>query len=158
VYPALGYNFGLSAISGIALLIISPGSEFVAMFKLTHVIAAIFIILILIFHFLINVRHHDAIALRCNFITGTLPLGYVKKHHKIWYKAVYKHERILARSEFKQRRWLKSSDPIADAFMKMYAIEGLAISVEDAERYAKRFKETSSQKDIKKFMEISKNI
>jgi hypothetical protein len=158
VYLALIYNIGLLSISGITLYIISPTSEFAGMFKLTHIISAIFLVLILIFHFLINLRHHDGTALKCSYVTGTLPLGYIKKNHKIWFKTILNHERNLTRRVIKQYQLLKTSDPVADAFIKMYALNGIALSVNDAEKLANKFKSSSNTKEIKKFIEISNTI
>lgn len=97
VYLALVYTIGLAAISGMVLFIFSPTNEVSSIFTFTHVVAAIFIILILLFHLAINIRHHDITALKCSYISGKLPLWYIKKNHKIWYRKILKHEQRIAK-------------------------------------------------------------
>jgi cytochrome b subunit of formate dehydrogenase len=157
VYLALVYNFGLSAISGISMLIISSDSSLITIFRLTHILAAIFIILILIFHSLINLRHHDSTALRCSYVTGTLPLWYIRKHKKVWY-----HEILMKERKLIDRRKIvdvqKSDEPLANAVIKYFDLEGINLTSNEAEKFAKKMKQSHNPKEIKKFIEISKLV
>jgi thiosulfate reductase cytochrome b subunit len=53
VYLALVYMLGLSAISGVSMFIIDSDGFFMTMFKLTHILANIVIVLVLLFHLVI---------------------------------------------------------------------------------------------------------
>jgi cytochrome b subunit of formate dehydrogenase len=96
VYFALIYTIGLAAISGFLFRGITFNDELSEIFSFTHVFAVIFIILIFLFHVLITLRKHDWINLKCTYITGTVPLWYVKKHHKIWYKRILKQQKKIS--------------------------------------------------------------
>ena len=114
--------------------------------------------MVTLYHFLMNLRHHDGTTLKCSFFTGTLPLWYVKKHHKIWYLSLVKQEKRSVRDKLKLTGPVKTSDPVANAFIKMYALEGIVLPASDAEQFAAQFKKNSKPREIQKFVEISKMI
>jgi hypothetical protein len=157
VYMALVYSIGLLAISGVSLFINSGDNEFASMFIVTHVVSAILIFLILLFHLAINIRRHDSVALKCSFGTGKLPLWYVKKNHKIWYLKIQKHEKKLAKQGLKLTKQM-TTDPVAKAIIKLYEIDGIALPANVAEEFAKNLKKSNEPNDIKRFIEISKTI
>lgn len=155
VYLGLVYTIGLSAISGVSLYIIPAENELTGIFSLTHVLSAILIILVLLFHLAINIRRHDSVALKCSFATGKLPLWHIKKHHKIWYLRIQKHEEKLVK-KMTTRSKRKTSDAVAKAMIKMYAMDGIDLPAEAAEKLTKEFKQENKPKDIARFIEISK--
>lgn len=82
VYIALVYILGLTIFTGLLYYsdILSKG------ISLIHIIPAGLSILVLVFQFLITIRKHDIIALNSAFISGKLPIWYIRKNHPIWYK------------------------------------------------------------------------
>jgi cytochrome b subunit of formate dehydrogenase len=50
-----------------------------------HLLGTLIILLLVLYHIVMAVRRFDKNSFRCIFIDGTLPLGYVKEHHKLWY-------------------------------------------------------------------------
>jgi cytochrome b subunit of formate dehydrogenase len=159
VYLALVYTIGLSAISGVSLFLNSGENEFNSIFTATHIISAIVITLVLLFHLAINIRKHDSVALKASYTSGKLPLWYVKKNHKIWYLDILKHEKTIAKKSIKSSvSKRKTKDPVAKAITKLYEMDGIVLDADVAEELAKNFKKNNESKDIERFVEISKTI
>ncbi len=157
VYLALVYTIGLLVISGVSMFIISGKGFFYSIYFFTHILSAILIILVLLFHLAINIRHHDSLALKCNFVNGKLPIWYIKKNHKIWYLKILKHEEKLAKQTIKPIKQ-KTTDPVAKAFIKLYSIDGIDLPADIAEKLAEKLRKNNNPKDIARFIEISKTI
>jgi hypothetical protein len=157
VYLALIFTIGLSAISGVALFF-EPVNEMHTIFLATHLLSAVILILVLLFHLAITIRHHDSVALKCGFATGTLPLWHIKKNHKIWYLKILRHEKKLTKQAAKLSPKQKTTDPIAKALIKIYSLDGITLSANDAEKLAQNFKKSYKPDELKKFIEISKTL
>jgi len=157
VYLSLVYTIGLMAISGVALFLLPSTNSFTTIFKFTHVVNAIFLILILLFHFLINIRHHDSTALKCSYGTGKLPLWHLKKHHRIWYLKILNHEKKLAKHNMPVVKQT-TKDPIAKALIKLYSMNGVIVPSKFAEELSQKIKKDSKPKEITRLIEISKTI
>lgn len=84
IYLALVYILGLTIITGF-LYYMNFFSQDLA---IVHIIPAGLSIMVLLFHFLITIRKHDAIALNCAFISGKIPRWYARKNHRIWYEKI----------------------------------------------------------------------
>ncbi len=82
VYSALVYILGLTSLTGMFHYMNFLSDNL----TMVHVIPAGLSIMVLLFHFLITIRKHDIIALKSAFITGTLPLWYIRKNHPIWFE------------------------------------------------------------------------
>ncbi len=82
VYTAQVYIIGLTIITGFIFYINYISDDL----ALVHVIPAGFTIMVLLFHVLITIRNHDSIVLKAAFFTGKLPIWYIRKNNKIWYK------------------------------------------------------------------------
>lgn len=85
-YIALVYILGLAAITGFLYYIELLSFDL----ALVHIIPAGLSIMVLLFHFLITLRKHDTVALRCAFIDGKIPQWYARKYNPIWYKEINK--------------------------------------------------------------------
>jgi len=86
----IGFSLWILILSGIVLSInANPDSSinqtFIGSVRMLHIIGALLIILLMVYHIIILIRRFDSLAFRCMFIDGKLPLWYVKKNHHLWY-------------------------------------------------------------------------
>lgn len=157
VYLALVYSVGLLGISGLVLLSMESEGVLRDVFLLTHVLSAGLFFIVLMFHIGINVRRHDLTELKCFFVTGRLPLWHVKKHHKIWY-AELKEEMNRKDRKGKLKRIPQSSDPLADAIIKLVALDNFILKVDIAKKIAEKFRQNHNPMEIKRIIHISKEL
>lgn len=157
VYISLVYTIGLAAISGFPLYIGTIEGSFSSMLKVTHILAGISIILILLFHLAINIRRHDLHELKCSFATGKLPLWHLKKHHKIWYFKILGRE-LRRVKRYEKPVHYKSKDPIARAIIEFYALNGINPTKEAIKAMIKNFKSDNDPEVVERFVELSKML
>ena len=60
--------------------------------------------------------------------------------------------------KYKQSKTVKTSNPLAKAFVKFYGIEGIDLPSDMAEQFATEFKKSQKPKVVKKFIDISKMV
>ena len=97
-FVLIGFALWILILSGIVLFInASPDSSinqtFIGSVRMLHMIGALLIILLMLYHIVIIIRRFDRLAVRCMFIDGKLPLWYVKKNHHLWYQELLEMER-----------------------------------------------------------------
>jgi cytochrome b subunit of formate dehydrogenase len=155
VFLALAYGIGLMAISGFALYAFSSQSVFRDIMILTHVLAAGLIYLVLLYHLAINIRKHDYTELQSSFVTGKLPLWHIKKHHKIWYHEILKHEKAIVEQQVKYRLQTQP-DPVVEAIIDMAASDNIRIPDSVAEEMANRIKKNNDSSDVDSLIRYSK--
>lgn len=86
VYISLVYILGLAMITGLLIYVNLLTHEL----SMVHVIPGGLAFMVLLFQFLITLRKHDFISLKCTFLTGKLPIWYVRKNYPIIYKSMNK--------------------------------------------------------------------
>jgi cytochrome b subunit of formate dehydrogenase len=97
-FVLLGFALWILIFSGVILFVnSSPDSSinqtFIGSVRDLHIIGSLLILLLMLYHIVITLRRFDKLAFTCMFIDGQLPLWYVKKNHKLWYKEIIEMEK-----------------------------------------------------------------
>jgi cytochrome b subunit of formate dehydrogenase len=53
-----------------------------------HLVGAILLVLLVLYHLIMAIRRLDKLSLKCIFYNGKIPLWYVKKNHRLWYENI----------------------------------------------------------------------
>lgn len=85
IFSGLMLFFNPSSGSDISRTFLSP-------IQLLHYIGTLLLVFVLVYHILMSIRRFDKISYRCIFISGKLPLWYIKKNHKLWYEELAKNK------------------------------------------------------------------
>ena len=84
IYAFTIYVIGLAAITGFLNYIGLLGEYMLN----SHIVAGVLLILIAVHRLALVIRRHDRVALRSVLATGTMPMWYVRKNHKVWYEEI----------------------------------------------------------------------
>jgi cytochrome b subunit of formate dehydrogenase len=84
IYAFTIYVIGLAAITGFLNYIDLLGEYMLN----SHIVAGVLLILVAVHRMALVIRRHDKVALRSVLSTGTMPMWYVRKNHKVWYEEI----------------------------------------------------------------------
>jgi cytochrome b subunit of formate dehydrogenase len=157
VFMALVYAIGLLGISGVFMLAFPENEAIMSIMGLTHNLMTGLGVLVIMYHVGINIRRHDSTGLNCYFFTGYLPLSYIKKHHKVWFRDISAHEKKLEEAKTKIKR-RTIDDPVVGAVKRFVEMESGRVSQDQAEDLARRFKKDMSKEDLDYLVEVSKTL
>jgi thiosulfate reductase cytochrome b subunit len=160
VYIALVYILGLTIITGLIIYFELFANEV----ALLHIIPAGLSGLVLLFQFFITIRKHDIIALNSAFISGKLPIWYIRKNHPIWYKKL-KAERKETIKKLPQSMTAKSEktsieekDEVSNAVYKFALLINNSPEIKDIETYVKNLQSNLEKNELQRIIELSKEI
>ncbi len=160
VYIALVYILGLTILTGLLYYseLLSNGVA------LIHIIPAGLSILVLFFQFLITIRKHDTIALNSAFISGKLPLWYIRKNNPIWYKQL-KAEReatieklphsMTAQSD---KTLIGEKDYVRNAVYNFALLLNDFPEIKDIEAFAKNLQSNLQPYNLQRIIELSEEL
>jgi len=140
-YLALVYILGLATLTGFIYYtdLLSPD------LALVHILPAGLSIMVLLFHFLITIRKHDTVALRCAFIDGKIPRWYARKNNPIWYK-----EREATIDRVPRPITSQTNDT---------SIEGESnLNAEDIEAITNKLQANVSPNELKRIIELAEEL
>jgi cytochrome b561 len=153
VYLAMIYGIGLISVSGLYLYFMGTFGSIGSVLNLTHVLIAGFIYIVLAYHVALIVRNHDWVAFKCSFFTGKLPLWYIKKKHKIWYREILESEKKFIRlNDLKNKP--HSPKPLTQAIIQFAENENVLLPAELAEVIAGKFQEAYDEEDLKRLIKF----
>jgi len=160
VYLALVYILGLTILTGFLYFndILSTDLSIV------HVIPAGLSIIVLLFHFLITLRNHDKIALKGAFVSGKLPLWYVRKNHPIWYEKIMKRRdsTINTIPHFINSRFnflfSKNMNNTSNAILKFSLLFNDSPDIEQIEKIAHKIQATTQPEILKRIIEFAEQL
>ena len=109
VYICLAYIMGLAMITGFLYYFGILGHSV----ALVHVIPGGLTFMVVLFQFLMMIRNHDAIRLKATFITGKLPMWYIRRNKPLWYE-----ELRPARVESTKQKGISGKDELTRAVTK----------------------------------------
>jgi len=81
-YICLVYILGLAIITGFLYYFEILGHSV----ALVHIIPGGLTFMVVLFQFLMMIRNHDGIRLKATYITGKLPLWYIRRNKPLWYE------------------------------------------------------------------------
>ena len=84
IYAFTVYVLGLAAITGFLFMADILGEYM----QIVHIMAGVLVILVAVHRVALVIRKHDKVALRSVLATGTMPMWYVRKNHKVWYEQI----------------------------------------------------------------------
>ncbi len=108
-YICLVYILGLAMITGILYYFEILGHSL----ALVHVIPGGLTVMVVLFQFLMMIRNHDTIRLKATFITGKLPLWYIRRNKPLWYEKIRP-----ARVESTEQKKITGKDELTRAVTK----------------------------------------
>jgi cytochrome b subunit of formate dehydrogenase len=160
IYIALVYILGLAAITGVLFYInlLSDG------LSLVHIIPGGLSIMVLLFHFLITIRKHDIVGLRCAFIDGKIPRGYARKKSPIWFKEINKKREITIKKipYSLQNQGLNIStedrNNLNNALLKFALLLNENPDEEDIKIITNRLKNLVSPEELKRIIELAEEL
>ncbi len=90
-YLLLLFSIGILVLTGLMLIIPPPENilTYHTIFS-THVLAATVSVLIILVHLAFVIRNHDLVSLKTIFVSGTVPLSYIKQKKLAWLKSLSK--------------------------------------------------------------------
>ncbi len=159
-YFALVYILSLTAITGFLYYMNLLSQEL----ALVHVIPAGLSIMVLLFHFLITIRNHDMIALKCAFIDGKIPRWYARKNSPIWLKIINKERESTIKKLLHSKTFQTNNNLIDDennldnALLKFALLINENPDVEDLKAIAKELQVTMTSDDLKRIIELAKKL
>ena len=160
VYIALVYILGLATITGI-LYYLDILSEDLA---LVHIIPAGLGFMVLLFHFLITIRNHDFVALKCAFIDGKIPRWYARKNSPIWFKDLNKkREKIINKLSYSRPYLTNNNIPIGknklnNAILKFALLLNENPDEEDIREITNRLKTILTPEQLKRILELAEEF
>ena len=149
-YLGFAFTIGLLVISGLIMRFYPQMLHEHFMedpIRLTHIYGAFMLFIVVLWHFGIAIRKRDWIAMKAIFVTGKLPLWYVRQNHKIWYEETFGQKAAFAGLSEDYH----GKDPLADALMKV--TEGVPSKVVEA--VAKGLRSNLDEKDIDRMVEVT---
>ena len=160
VYLSLFYILGLSGLTGI-LIYTEIFSDDLA---IVHVIPAGLSIMVLLFHFLINIRKHDIESLKCAFLTGKLPRWYVKKNYPTWHKEIRNERKSIfeklhfSKKEVSNKSYLETGNELTNALIKFAYFAGDLSDLESIKAYSEELKNTIPKDKLDRIIELSNEL
>ena len=149
-YLAFAFTIGLLTISGFIMHLypqILHDHFMEDPIRLTHIFGALMMFIVVLWHFGIAIRKRDWTAMKAIFLTGKLPLWYVRKNHKIWYDENFGAEASFAGVSEDYH----GKDPLVGSLLKV--TEGIPVNVVEA--IAKGLRINLDEKDIDKMVEVT---
>ncbi len=159
-YIALVYILGLAAITGVLFYINLLSHDI----SLVHIIPGGISIMVLLFHFLITLRKHDIVGLRCAFIDGKIPRGYARKKSPIWFKDINKKREItinkIPYSFQNQGINISTEDKtnLNNALLKFALLLNENPDEEDIKIITNRLKTLVSPEELKRIIELAEEL
>jgi len=159
-YIALVYVLGLAAITGLLFYI----NLFPNDLLLIHIIPAGLSIMVLLFHFLITIRMHDIVGLRCAFIDGKIPRGYARKKSPIWFKEINKERETTIKkipySLQNQVNKISAEDKnnLNNALLKFALLLNENPDEEDIKIITNKLKTLVSPDELKRIIELAEEL
>jgi cytochrome b subunit of formate dehydrogenase len=159
-YIALVYILGLTAITGVLFYSNLLSDDL----SLVHIIPGGLSIMVLLFHFLITIRKHDIVGLRCAFIDGKIPRGYARKKSPIWLKDINKKREItinkIPYSLQNQGLNISTEDRknLNNALLKFALLLNENPDEEDIKIITNRLKTLVSPEELKRIIELAEEL
>jgi len=160
IYVALVYILGLTILTGLLHYIKFFSNDII----IVHIIPAGLSIIVLFFQFLITIRTHDPIALKCAFISGKLPRWYVRKNHPIWYKQLIGErestlEKIpLSINAQTERILIGERNNISNAVYNFALLLNNSPNIKDIEAFAKNLQSNLQPNNLQRIIELSDEL
>ncbi len=160
VYIALVYILGLTIFTGLLYYseLLSNG------FALIHIIPAGLSILVLLFQFLITIRKHDTIALNSAFISGKLPIWYIRKNNPIWYKQLKADRQASieqlphSKTAQEEKTLIGEKDDVSNAVYNFALLLNNSPEIKDIETFAKNLQSNLQPYDLQRLIELSEGL
>jgi len=159
-YIALVYILGLATITGFLFYIDLLSNDL----ELVHIIPGGLSIMVLLFHFLITIRNHDIIALRCAFFDGKIPRGYARKKSPIWFKEINKKrestiKRVPYTTPYQSNNIIiKEKKNLNNALLKFALLLNENPDEEDIKVIINRLKTLVSPEELKRIIELAEEL
>jgi len=160
VYLAIVYILGLTTLTGVLYYLNFLSSDL----ALVHVIPAGLSVLVLLFHFLITIRKHDILALRCAFFTGKLPREYVRKNYPVWYKDMRTERELLlermsgSTTNLQNKNFIEGKNNITNALFKFARLVDESLDTEDIKAFAEELNATIPPDKLQRIIELSNEL
>lgn len=158
VYTALIYIVGLTIITGFIYYINFISDDL----ALIHIIPAGFTIMVLLFHVLITIRNHDSIALKAAFLTGKLPIWYVRKNNTILYKKLRLKQKNKIQKHlskiFSDKELSKQKSDLLDAVSKFFYLIDENPAENKIKIMAENLKSTLKTKELNRIIELADQL
>ena len=159
-YISLVYILGLTSITGLLFYFNLFSNDLL----LVHILPAGLSAMVLIFHFLITIRKHDFVGLRCAFIDGKIPHGYARKKSPIWFKEIKKKRettinKIPYSLQFQVKNILtEGKNNLKNALLKFALLLNENPDEEDIKIITKRLETLVSPEELKRIIELAEEL
>jgi len=160
VYLALVYILGLTIITGLLYYMNLLSNDL----TMVHVVPAGLSIMVLLFHVLITIRKHDTAALNCAFITGKLPIGYIRKNHPVWYEQIMaEKESTLKRkphpiTALKNKTLVERGKNLTNAVSNFALLTNNSPDVDDIKSLTRELRANLHPDKLKRIIELSEEL
>ncbi len=155
VYAALVYILGLSIISGVIYYFNFILDDLL----IVHIIPSGLSIMVLLFHVLITIRNHDLISLKAAFFTGTLPIWYIRKKYKIWYKKLISEQKNRFQKQitknYSNKELSKQKNDLSNAISKFFHLIDENIDEKQLNIISNKIKKSYDSVELNRIIELS---
>ena len=149
-YLSLLFTLGLLVLTGLLLMFPVDFLSHHTIFA-THILAACVSVVIIMVHLAFVIRNHDPVSLNTIFISGKVPLWYVKENKMAWFRSLSK------KAEF-TRPMLPAKEPEEKMAIELLDFYETVYDEEDVQMLTEEIKKEMSEEDKARLKVVSETL